>query len=355
MNKRLYGLDLIKIVSTILIVFHHYQQITGATWEGINFWSGTFYFGNLVELFFLISGFLMFKYIKRIRQGLGFKSYYLQKLLRFFPLLLICALTTTFFAHVYIIRYGEVFLEIDTYSIWTILISAMGMQAGWVTTNPGINNPTWYISVLLLCSIVLYILIYVSNRLRMSYIYFFIGMIFIGIGIQYYGIELPFLNVYSSRGYSAFFLGLILAYVIKHYGNKKWIFRMSWGIVVGIPILIYKEYWLVLKDIQWIMLFIFYPALIVLACSKEVNGLFSWRWVSKLSEISFNAYMWHFSLFILLYIIISLGIQVDLCSVKGMIGFTVVCYIVGTISHYFYEKPMSRMSDKVRKLEQNEK
>lgn len=35
--ERKYGLDVIKIAATILIIFHHYQQVTGVTFDGINF------------------------------------------------------------------------------------------------------------------------------------------------------------------------------------------------------------------------------------------------------------------------------------------------------------------------------
>lgn len=94
------GLDIIKIVATILIVFQHYQQITGSWWEVVNFYSGTFNFGN--------------------------------------------------------------------HSLWTILLSALGVQDGWFAIKAGINNPTWYISVLLLCYIVLYLLVTISERLHIS-------------------------------------------------------------------------------------------------------------------------------------------------------------------------------------------
>ena len=47
-EKRSYGLDFIKIVATIGIIFHHWQQITGAFFEGgINFWGDYFYWGYL--------------------------------------------------------------------------------------------------------------------------------------------------------------------------------------------------------------------------------------------------------------------------------------------------------------------
>ncbi len=41
----------------IIIIFHHYQQGSGAVYKYINFWGGGgFYFGYLVELFFILSG-----------------------------------------------------------------------------------------------------------------------------------------------------------------------------------------------------------------------------------------------------------------------------------------------------------
>ena len=56
LSERIYPLDTLKFTAAILIVFHHFQQSTGACFSGINFYGGKFYFGNLVELFFILSG-----------------------------------------------------------------------------------------------------------------------------------------------------------------------------------------------------------------------------------------------------------------------------------------------------------
>lgn len=56
--KMIYGFDLLKIISATLIVFHHYQQLFSIRFEHINFFGGFTSFGILVELFFMISGFL---------------------------------------------------------------------------------------------------------------------------------------------------------------------------------------------------------------------------------------------------------------------------------------------------------
>lgn len=345
MTKRMPGLDAIKIIATILIVFHHYQQITGAWWGETFFYSDKFYFGILVELFFIISGFLMYRYIGKIILGLSFKKFYIRRIMRFFPLMLTCVIVTTFFAHIYIILYGEVFFGINTYSLWTILISSIGVHAGWFATNSGINNPTWYISVLLLCYIIFYFLVYISEKLHISYNYFFIGMIIIGLSIQYYDINCPFLNIYSSRGYVAFFLGVLLAFIVNKYTFCIH-YKMCMLIILSIPYLIYKQYWLVLKDAGYIMTFIFYPALIIIFSSKSVTNKLSWRWVDELAKISFNVFMWHFPLLLIMYVVIKLfKISVNLGTVKTMIAFTAICYLVGAISHYLIEKPINRIVD----------
>ena len=78
-----------------------------------------------------------------------------------------------------------------------------------------VNNPTWYISVLMLCYVVFYIIVYIANRIKIHPQYLFVVMIFLGMGINTYGINLPFLNGSSSRGYYAFFFGILLAGILK--------------------------------------------------------------------------------------------------------------------------------------------
>lgn len=46
MEERNFSLDFLKIVATIGIIFHHWQQVTGAYFENhINFYNGRFYWG----------------------------------------------------------------------------------------------------------------------------------------------------------------------------------------------------------------------------------------------------------------------------------------------------------------------
>ena len=71
MAKKRYGsLDFLKILATVALMFHHYQQILNVKFDNfINFCDGALYLGVLVELFFILSGFFMLPWAKRILGG----------------------------------------------------------------------------------------------------------------------------------------------------------------------------------------------------------------------------------------------------------------------------------------------
>ena len=142
-KERDYSLDLLKILATVVIILHHYQQVMGVHFDnGINFFGGTFYFGLVVELFFILSGYVIFPYVKKIYDhNISFSNFFIKRWIRLFPLLLISAVVCEmiwFFCQPYYDGSGITF--------WGTVINALGIQDGWVFANPYVNNPTWYIT-----------------------------------------------------------------------------------------------------------------------------------------------------------------------------------------------------------------
>ena len=76
MKKRNRELDFIKVIATILLVLHHFQQIMNVRFSYINFFGGRFYIGNLVEMFFIISGICACHWIEGINGKSRFKTFY---------------------------------------------------------------------------------------------------------------------------------------------------------------------------------------------------------------------------------------------------------------------------------------
>ena len=346
-HNRDYSLDILRIAATILIVFHHYQQCTGAFFEGrLNFYNGRFYFGYIVEFFFLLSGFFMVSYIGRIRDGLPFRKFLLKRVIRLLPLVFLsgAAYEIILCLHKFII--GTDWFQIQV-NPWGLIIDALGIQDGWVFPNPSVNNPTWYISVLLLCYILFFILTYIAKRLKFSPVYLYIFMVLIGCGIRTYSISLPFLNSSSSRGFYAFFFGILLGMLLQKYPLRKKHVILSACLIALLSYLIFSHWTWVEANINYLMTFCFYPALIVIFSSDTARSMFRHPIIGTLGKITYDVYLWHNPLFPLMFVMLHIfGLSPNLNSMRAMILYTVISFGAGTISYFVLDKPIHRYLQK---------
>lgn len=337
-KERNYSLDFLKIIATILIVFHHYQQILNIEFKGINFYGGKFYFGYLVEFFFLVSGFLMFNYIEKIKVGLTFKDFFIRRIIRLMPLIIVAAISYEILLYIYPKVFGDYFYNSKP-DFWGLIISVLGIQAGWTFENPMINNPMWYISVLLLCYIIFYITTKASVSKKYNYIYFYIVLVFLGLSIQKNGTDLAFFNSYTARGYYSFFFGVLFSVYFNNYKINKSIKIISIFLLISITYLILKHYYIIEKNINYTLTFIYYPSLIIIFNSDVIKRILFSKIIQKNGEISFNVYVWHICFILLLSIVDKYYIfNINFASYKTMVMSTIVLYIFGVISYYFIEK-----------------
>ena len=345
-RQRKTGLDLVKIIATSLIVLHHYQQVTDVRFEqGLNFYGGSFYFGYLVELFFVLSGFFLFPYVERIKSGLTFPAYFKKRYLRLFPIMLISAAVYIVATYVFERLYG--YSWGNDRSLWGLLFTVLGIQDGWATPNPMINNPTWYISVLLLCYILFYFTVWLAKRWQVSETYFFVGFIFLGMGILTFGINLPFLNSSSARGYYAFFWGLILARLLHRRELSRGFTLICAGVFVLIPVMLVFMKSFMSNGINYVLTFVYYSAVVVVFSSPAVNRVLRFRWLSTLSAISYDVYMWHSTMLVTMFIYgFALRIEPNFDHVPVMLGLLLVCWLFGTFSYYCLERPIARMIER---------
>lgn len=359
-KQRDYALDALKILATITIIFHHYQQICDVQFErGINFFGGFFNFGYVVELFFIISGYVMFPYVKELLLGgVSFKEFYLKRFLRVFPVMTCGAIGYECFLTIYnrlCQAEGGSWFD-QTPSLWGTVIASLGIQHGWGLSDLRVNYPTWYISVLLLCYIWMYLAVYISNRLKISYRYFFAFMIFIGISTLTYNFKLPLFQGETGRGYCAFFAGLFLADFLKEsHQIKKW-FLPSFATLSFLTMLIVKHSTLLGAEIWYILVFLYYPSLIIVFKLIFSTKLCSFKWIGMLSKISFSTYIWHNPFYILMYIFIKVfHWGLNLQSRKTMIGYAVFCYTFGALFYFLFEKPVALWIGKKFLKRENEK
>lgn len=344
-SDRSFSLDFLKIVGTTIIVFHHFQQITGVYVVGVNFWGDYFYWGYIVELFFMLSGYFMYKYA----QNMGEQSlfvWYVQRAKRLLPLVAISAVVYELLLLIHSWMYGNTWADLPV-TIWGTVITALGIQEGWVLANPGVNNPTWYISVLLACYVVFYLVTKLAHKCRFSPIYCYVGMVLLGIGICTYGIQRPFMNSQVARGYYSFFWGLIIAHFTHTFGIKKASVGLSICTIIGLSAAFVTSSAKLQGELVWLLTFLFYPALIILFETKAVKFLFRHKIWQILSQISFDVYIWHTLLFPCMYLFLpKLKTQPDFSDVRYMFAFTAVAWIVGILSRYLIEKPIAKYVDR---------
>lgn len=347
-STRNYTLDMLKVFATIFIVFHHYQQdgqgITGQNFHCfVDFYGGIFSFGYMVELFFVISGMCMFPYIKKIAQGMTFYQFYVRRAARLLPLMAVSGVVSA----VLLVFYNRIYCgngyDLGTPSFFGVIIQALGVQDGWVFSNPFLNNPTWYCSVLLLCYVIFFGIVYWSGRLKISPFYGMGFFLLLGCGINTYGMELPFLNVSSSRGFCGFFAGVLLAAVMPKI--QAWRYSPAASLLVVV---------LFLADLKWengdleylpfLLTFVFYPALIILLQSAPLSHITGAAFWGKWSKITYSIFIWHFPLYLLVFLLLPI-LHINPASAANqtcMLLFACVMQPIGWLSYRFLEKPWNQ-------------
>lgn len=314
---------------------------------GGRFYGDKFYFGYLVELFFLISGYFTFRYIQKIEDGLEFKRFYLHKAFRLLPLVGIAAVVFEVILYFYVNVYKFSWYDIKA-SLWGLILDCLGVQAGWSSKNPCVNNPTWYISVLLLCYLLFYFITFWGHRLNVSPYYGYVFMIFAGMGIITYNISMPGLTSGTARGYYAFFFGIIFHKFLSSDSMKE--IRNVLGVTMFfiMTILMIFQWDIVDEDINYLLTFVYYPSVLIILKSRYIKKVFKERFWSKLAEISFHVYVWHA---VLLFGVLSirdiLGIKFHVKGSILMLIFTLFCFLWGTISCLIYE---NSIKNKIERL-----
>ncbi len=340
MEQRKYSLDFIKVVATVFIFCHHYQQYLGGMIEGgLNFYGGRFNFGLMVEMFFLLSGFFVWPYVKKIHGGMSFKSFFLHKAKRLVPMVCICAIGFQVIVLIYYAIFHRLEWYFNTISIWELILACTGLQKGWVyAENIYVNYPVWYISVLLLCFVFFWVGTYICKKLHTSSRYFYVIMIFWGLSINSYDINGPFMSHYNARGYISFFAGVLLA---SYFFDKKISLKES---VFSFMVIAFLSVIYIVKPecfdirIEYILVFVFYPSLIILFLSDGVRRLFNFKFWKTAAGICFNGFMWHYPMLIVLLIFMEkIPDAVNRNSYPGMCVFLILTLSVGALSYVFIE------------------
>ena len=208
--------DILRVVLTAFVLFHHYQQLTGTFfYRGINFYGGKFYFGYIVEAFFLMSGFFMVPYVAKIRDKMSFPAFFGKRLIRLLPSMIAATIFYDIALFFYVRLCNGTLRYPTDINVFGSIVTALGLGSWSITKDFEINPICWYVSVLLLCYILMYIFVFLSKITKIpAGIMLSIPMI-AGVVITHVTefSVIPFLSTRIARGYIHFCGGLLLGII----------------------------------------------------------------------------------------------------------------------------------------------
>lgn len=349
MKNRSYSLDLLRIVATFLVVFHHYQQLTGASFLHFNFYNEEKQvFTVLIELFFVLSGYLLASSVVKIGNTISFKDFFLKKAIRLLPIGAVSVIVyecLMFLIITFLPEFPSYFAK--EVNVWGAVVTAFGMQAGWVFDNPFINNPLWYVSVLIWCYILMYFVTYVANKMKVSPIYFYMGIIFLGFAIITYDFKLPFLNSYMARGYVSFFPGLLFGMFRKNHKITAKGVIASIILILGFVYMTISHFGYIARGYNYIFIFFIATSFITVFDSEFLRKICNLKIIAFFSNISYGLIVWHVPVFLIIFIVkYVLNLAIDYSNPLVMLSFTGIVLVWCILAYYAIEKNINNYLSK---------
>lgn len=347
MKQRQYykSFDILKFVCAIIIacVYHYQNDFPDVTlFANVPFVNKLSMYGYmLVELFFIISGFLFFvSYFNKIKDNdMNIKTF-LKK--RYIRLIFVAGITT----FIMFILQQVYYLRNGTFWIWgnndlgNLLLQLVGIQH-WLEPNiVSLNNAVWYISVLLLCYIVFF---YISKLVvKKKNIFIFLLPVVVALLVQNYGLNIPFLNYNVTRGLVSFGIGVFLGCLTNSLKNKRSISISSFIALVIVGLLYVFLGDPIVGDLLFFLTFIVYPLLILFLISIDNKLKFINDKVTKyLGSLSFGIYLWNLPIqlvTVLLNQIFRFNFNYD--SISFFLIQIVIHILIAIISYHLFERKL---------------
>ena len=364
-ENRIFGLDVVRAVAILLVIFSHSTLLIFPEEENITL-NIIRFFGTIgVDLFFVLSGYLIGNIILRqLDKGyVRFKDFLYFWIRRWFRTLPNYFLILLLNILVFYILYDDIFDGIETFFVFL---------QNFVNPHPDFFTEAWSLSIEEYAYIIGPILLFLFLRLfkRVSkgqiYLVMVISIILMTMALRLY---FHFSHSILSNSYwsqhirkvvvyrlDSIYFGFLAAYLIRHYFNyvrhRKNIF-FYFGIIMffGLHALIfrfgfepenmplfYNFFYLPLLSIS---LLLFFPI-----CIYWRQGKFFKREVTSISILSYALYLVNYSLILLS---MQYFINVDNLSVFGKLLMLLIYWFLSFTSayllHTYYEKPIMDLRD----------
>ena len=340
MNKNK-GIDITKFICAIFIacVYHYLNDFPmGNLIKNNNILRIMAEYGYLlVELFFIISGYLFYKsYNKKIKnKKINFTTFIKKRYSRLIPLAALTSFVMFILESIYF-KINNCYWLLSNNNIVSLVLQMTGIQFWTNIRESSLNNVIWYISVLLLCYIV-YFYLSLHSKKRGNVIYLCGVIVFII--LMTYNINIPLINGYTLRGLTAFGIGILVALLtekkdIKTISNISIIVLL---LTLIATVLLKRE---VMGNLLLYLDIIVYPCILINIIRFEfifdkIDSIIT----DFLSNISFGIYLWNLPLQLFFYMIFScFNVNINYGSTYFFILQIIIQLLFATFSYKVIEK-----------------
>lgn len=360
-KRNFWGLNLIRFPLSIAIVIYHYRLVFyGAIPYGYNPIISYLYAngGLCTEIFFAISGLLLYwHHSQKLRstenKEKDFLPFILKRMIRIYPLMILTTVCAAFCLWITLILFPEGHLisagwATDSIHITLVafVLSICGIQSGWVSDGDyaAVYGASWYLSVLMICNILFYLILKSCKRDRVKENCCFIFLIIFGVYLCLNSrICFPLMYSWTGRGYTSFFVGVLIAQIIPNINTNK---KRYFSLIISVCFIFLYFFLFKLECLgnsRVATSLVMSPALLLcLTNSKLITVISHNRLISYLGNISFEVYLWHLPLVMWFYFIQDfLELNIDYNSKYILFTFLFIVIMVSIIGYELYEKPIT--------------
>lgn len=356
-SSRLRPLDTLRGVAAIAVAFFwHYRHFNFQLFESnpsamplYYIFKWFYHYGwNLVEFFFVLSGFIfMHVYSKKIVDNeIDNRSFFILRLSRLYPLHILTLFAVAFLQY-YRMLTGNGFFQSDINDLYHLVLNLFFIQAGLFEDGLSFNGPSWSIS----CEMLAYILFfYVLKKVKRP-VPVFLFFIFIGMSIMQKQINLPLFNALTGKMYIGFFIGC-LTYLLNN--GISSLGRKQKSMLFGGILIFFTVLTLLLVKIGFMRVFghwervmplLIYPLVIIVALNIHyLNWFLSLRPFTYFGDLSYSIYLLHFPVqLIMVTLLPMIGLAPDYTSWKGLAAFAALTLFSAVISYHLFEQPIQNL------------
>ena len=259
--------------------------------------------GTIPVCFFVISGYVIAKAYDKVKlETVTLQDYMKKRFMRLFPTMFVSIILMSIAQFVWHYKVGNWWMDKNN-DVTHVLLAITGLSVGTgVDMFNTVNGPIWYISILLICYFLYYLL-------QKDLIFRFTGdnlfiksiiMIGIGFSIINYFWHFPLLTLQCGVGYIGFFSGVIIAEKIEDLKKNKALYigiMMSFPVVFLLCAMAFRTEVYNVLGIDYVWLTWATLSTILIA---EHFSFFGNPFFSLLSRISFPIYLFQFPAFVII-------------------------------------------------------